>query len=296
MSEPVIYVAKIMAQSADAAANSIHENLQQAARQQKSHAAKAHQNTPSFNRKSHLTELGMSQLHHYVGPDNISELQAIHKDAYPTAIFYLSTILGLYVLGLFVILVHYMNSSYGKWAWTLNDVWDELRPSFFKGQPSQDKSLERDKSLEKKPRGSNNVICDDEEECHLHNNKPKKVSNHCQKSCFNSTTRSMFESRGLYCCSGGSSSVKLPKPKLKEAEEKEPLHNCCSSSLSTSQRTNTISSCVLTHQNKQTNNGNKIEVVTVDVIDVDHYQHQGSISAQETAETNHHTANGNINC
>ena len=40
MSEPVIYVAKIMAQSADAAANSIHENLQQAARQQKSHAAK----------------------------------------------------------------------------------------------------------------------------------------------------------------------------------------------------------------------------------------------------------------
>ena len=69
----------------------------------------------------------MSQLHHYVGPDNISELQAIHKDAYPTAIFYLSTILGLYVLGLFVILVHYMNSSYGKWAWTLNDVWDELR-------------------------------------------------------------------------------------------------------------------------------------------------------------------------
>ena len=41
MSEPVIYVAKIMAQSADAAANSIHENLQQAVQgQQKSHAAK----------------------------------------------------------------------------------------------------------------------------------------------------------------------------------------------------------------------------------------------------------------
>ena len=41
MSEPVIYVAKIMAQSADAAANSIHENLQQAVQgQQKSYAAK----------------------------------------------------------------------------------------------------------------------------------------------------------------------------------------------------------------------------------------------------------------
>ena len=40
MSDPVIYVAKIMAQSADAAANSIHENLQQVEGQQKSHAAK----------------------------------------------------------------------------------------------------------------------------------------------------------------------------------------------------------------------------------------------------------------
>ena len=42
MSEPVIYVAKITAQSADAAANSLHENLQQAVElgQQKSHAAK----------------------------------------------------------------------------------------------------------------------------------------------------------------------------------------------------------------------------------------------------------------
>ena len=119
LSEPVISVAKIMAKSMNSA-NSIE--------------LPAHQNTPvtsmsSFNRKSnqYLPELGMSQLHHYVSPENKSELRALHKEAYPTAIFYLSTILGLYVLGLVVILIHYMNSSYGKWTWTLNDVWDELR-------------------------------------------------------------------------------------------------------------------------------------------------------------------------
>ena len=81
----------------------------------------------SFNRKSFTNELGLSQFYHYVGPDNVPELQAVHRDAYPTAIFYLATILGLYVFGLLVILIHYMNSSYGQWAWTLNDVWDELR-------------------------------------------------------------------------------------------------------------------------------------------------------------------------
>ena len=81
-----------------------------------------------FNRKSYLSnELGLSQLHHYVGPDNVPELRAVHRDAYPTAIFYLATILGLYLLGLLTILIHYMNSSYGKWAWTLSDVWDEIR-------------------------------------------------------------------------------------------------------------------------------------------------------------------------
>ena len=88
-----------------------------------------------FNRKAdYLNKLGLSQLHHYVGPDNVPELQAVHRDAYPTAIFYLSTILGLYFCGLLVILIHYMNSSYGKWAWTIHDVWDELRyvkTSFF---------------------------------------------------------------------------------------------------------------------------------------------------------------------
>ena len=82
-----------------------------------------------FNRKSYLShgELGLSQLQHYVGPDNVPELRAVHRDAYPTAIFYLATILGLYLLGLLTILIHYMNSSYGKWAWTLSDVWDEIR-------------------------------------------------------------------------------------------------------------------------------------------------------------------------
>ena len=69
----------------------------------------------------------LSPLHLHVGPDNGPELQAVHKEAYPTAIFYVTTILALYACGLLIILIHYMNSSYGKWAWSFNDVWDELR-------------------------------------------------------------------------------------------------------------------------------------------------------------------------
>jgi len=52
----------------------------------------------------------------------------IHGDAPPSAAFYVSTILLLYLLGLLLILVHYMNSSYGSWNWNLADVWRELRP------------------------------------------------------------------------------------------------------------------------------------------------------------------------
>ena len=70
---------------------------------------------------------GLSHLHHYVRVDNVPELQAVHQEAYPTAIFYVTTILALYACGLLIILIHYMNSSYGKWAWSFNDVWDELR-------------------------------------------------------------------------------------------------------------------------------------------------------------------------
>ena len=69
----------------------------------------------------------LSPLHLHVGPDNGPELQAVHKEAYPTAIFYVTTILALYACGLLIILIHYMNSYYGKWAWSLNDVWDELK-------------------------------------------------------------------------------------------------------------------------------------------------------------------------
>lgn len=75
------------------------------------------------------TELGMSQLHHYVTRNNMHEFRALHREAEPSAIFYISTIVCLYVIGLVLILVHYMNSSYGQWAWSLSDVWDELRPT-----------------------------------------------------------------------------------------------------------------------------------------------------------------------
>ena len=84
---------------------------------------------PAIVNPPHLNvfdDFGLSHLHHYVRSDNV-ELKAVHQEAYPTAIFYVTTILAIYVCGLLVILIHYMNSSYGRWAWTLNDVWDELR-------------------------------------------------------------------------------------------------------------------------------------------------------------------------
>ncbi len=55
-------------------------------------------------------------------------LQAIHGDAPPSAVFYVSAILALYLMGLLVILAHYMNSSYGAWNWSLIDVWREVSP------------------------------------------------------------------------------------------------------------------------------------------------------------------------
>ena len=74
-------------------------------------------------------------LHQYVAPHNIQELQEIHANARPTAVAYVSTIFLLYLIGLGVILVHYMNSSYGSWTWNLDDLWEELRPAFSKPKP-----------------------------------------------------------------------------------------------------------------------------------------------------------------
>ena len=74
-------------------------------------------------------------LHQYVAPHNIQELHEIHANARPTAVAYVSTIFLLYLVGLGLILVHYMNSSYGSWTWNLDDLWEELRPAFTKPKP-----------------------------------------------------------------------------------------------------------------------------------------------------------------
>lgn len=74
-------------------------------------------------------------LHQYVAPHNIQELHEIHANARPTAVAYVSTIFLLYLIGLGVIVVHYMNSSYGSWTWNLDDLWEELRPAFTKPKP-----------------------------------------------------------------------------------------------------------------------------------------------------------------
>ena len=74
-----------------------------------------------------LKDVRLSQLRYYISPENDHELQIIHREAPRTALIYLSTIICLYLAGLLLILIHYMNSSYGKWTWTIHDVWDEIR-------------------------------------------------------------------------------------------------------------------------------------------------------------------------
>ena len=82
--------------------------------------------------------------------------------------------------------------------------------------------------------------------------------------------------------------VTLLQPKPKEVEE-EPLHNGCSSSLSSSQKqttnTGTVDS-VVTNQNAK----NKIEVVAVDVIE---NTADKIISVDEQMEPFHAVSNGN---
>ena len=73
---------------------------------------------------------GVSHLHHFIGPHNVEELRLIHNRASHTATFYICTIMGLYLVGLVAILLHYMNSYYGSWNWNFSDIWTELRPMF----------------------------------------------------------------------------------------------------------------------------------------------------------------------
>lgn len=82
-------------------------------------------NTVFRQRRPPLVNLGLT-LHHFVGAKNIQELNTIHKDAKPTAVYYVSSIFFLYFMGLMVILIHYMNSAYGAWSWNLGDLWDEF--------------------------------------------------------------------------------------------------------------------------------------------------------------------------
>ena len=68
-------------------------------------------------------------LHHYIGPFNERELQQVHDDARTIAIVYISAVALVYLACLGGIFVHYMNSSYGTWTWTLDDVWTEVKPT-----------------------------------------------------------------------------------------------------------------------------------------------------------------------
>ena len=72
-----------------------------------------------------VMNLGVS-INPFVGPGNADELARIHMAARHTAVNYVSTIFALYFLGLAVIVVHYMNGSFGAWSWTCSDLVEEF--------------------------------------------------------------------------------------------------------------------------------------------------------------------------
>lgn len=72
-----------------------------------------------------VMNLGVS-INPFVGPGNADELARIHMAARHTAVNYVSTIFALYFLGLAVIVVHYMNGSFGAWSWTCTDLVEEF--------------------------------------------------------------------------------------------------------------------------------------------------------------------------
>ena len=94
----------------------------------------SHKHLHMYNRRQITIDAfeGTSSLRLHVNTkQSLAELNATHESAPHTAWFYITTILIMYLFGLILIFVHYMNSSYGKWMWTLSDAWDELTPAFF---------------------------------------------------------------------------------------------------------------------------------------------------------------------
>lgn len=115
------------------------------------------------------------------------------------------------------------------------------------GQSTQDKGTsEQAGTAEDK-----NVICDDEEECHLHQNKPKKVSNHLKKKIVQkfSCRRIRKNTEDL--------------THFKEETEKQPLNGNRNHQESITVNTDTVNNCSITAATASA--APKIEVVAVHV-------------------------------
>ena len=82
-----------------------------------------------MNRTSNPNPM-MALLNPMVVPADPNEVREIQADAFRKAAFYVGVILGLYLVGLVLVLVHYMNGAFGRWNWTLADVWEEITPDF----------------------------------------------------------------------------------------------------------------------------------------------------------------------
>ena len=84
--------------------------------------------TNGTSSSSNAALLGLYNTH--VVPADPADLKAVHDHALKKAAFYVSVILALYLAGLALVLVHYMNGAFGRWNWTLQDAWEEIKPEF----------------------------------------------------------------------------------------------------------------------------------------------------------------------
>lgn len=90
---------------------------------------------------------GGGGLHLSIGPHNMAELREIHTAAAHTAVYYVVTIVMVYLLGLAAIAIHHMNSSYGGFfAWTMSDLWEDICPAAaaaLRGKEEKDDAMPR---------------------------------------------------------------------------------------------------------------------------------------------------------
>merc|ERR1711899_120996 len=125
--------------------------------------------------------------------------------------FYISIILSMYLFGLILIFVHYMNSSYGKWMWTLSDAWEELTPAFFNQSQNDMTGSHSDGKQKRSVSERNDVLEGEEEEVRF---LPAQFGEHNWKTNLDSSNVSSG-------CSGQTGTTSLQSEEEEESTNKD---------------------------------------------------------------------------